>query len=148
MELLPPLMQQRILSTVCCIQITLPTFTGNPLDWLTFWDSCQAAIHLNPNLSDVQKFNYLKAQLDRDAAKTIDWFSLSDHTYLPFSMNILVKHKLVAAHKQALLEVASLSNTLNSLFNFHYTINSHSHGLYSPLERQRTPMVIYWYLLF
>lgn len=41
-------------------KLILPTFYGNPLAWLTFWDSFQAAIHLNPNLSGVQKFNYLK----------------------------------------------------------------------------------------
>ena len=44
-------------------KLTLPSFSGNLLDWLTFWDSFQAAIHLNPNLSRVQKFNYLKAKL-------------------------------------------------------------------------------------
>ena len=49
-------------------KLTLLTFSGNPLAWLTFWDSFQAAIYLNPNLSGVQKFNYLKAQLQGDAA--------------------------------------------------------------------------------
>ena len=49
-------------------KLTLPSFSGNPLDWLTFWDSFQAAIRLNPNLSGIQKFNYLKSQLQGDPA--------------------------------------------------------------------------------
>ncbi|XP_065885751.1 serine-rich adhesin for platelets-like [Dysidea avara] len=119
-------------------KLTLPTFSGNPLHWLTFWDSFQAAIHLNPNLSAVQKFNYLKAQVDGDAAKTIEGFPLSDQNYL-HAVTILQDrfgqtHKLVAAHMQALLEVASPSNTLTSLRTFHDVINSHSRGL-SPLGK-------------
>ena len=62
-------------------KLTLPTFSGNPLHWLTFWDSFQAAIDFNPNLSGVQKFNYLKAQLDGDAARTIEGFPLTDRNY-------------------------------------------------------------------
>ena len=57
-------------------KLTLPTFSGNPLHWLTFWDSFQAAIDLNPNLSGVQKFNYIKGQLDGDAARTIEGLPL------------------------------------------------------------------------
>ncbi|XP_065884078.1 uncharacterized protein [Dysidea avara] len=116
-------------------KLTLPTFSGNPLHWLTFWDSFQAAIHLNPNLSAVQKFNYLKAQVDGDAAKTIEGFPLSDQNYLHAVIILQDRfgqtHKLVAAHMQALLEVASPSNTLTSLRTFHDVINSHSRGLSS-----------------
>ena len=116
-------------------KLTLPTFSGDPLNWLTFWDSFQAAIHLNPNLSEVQMFNYLKAQLDRDAAKKIEGFPLSGHNYVN-AVTILQDHfgqmhKLVAAHMQALLEVANPSNTLHSLRTFHDAINSHFWGLSS-----------------
>ena len=63
-------------------KLTLPMFSGNSLQWLTFWDSFQAAIHSNPNLSGVQKFNCLKAQLQGNAAKTIPGFPLTDCNYL------------------------------------------------------------------
>ena len=90
------------------LKLTLPTFSGNPLTWLTFWDSFQAAIHLNPNLSGVQKFNYLKAQLQGDVARTIEGIPPCDQNYL-HAVNLLQDrfgqtHKLVAAHMQALLE--------------------------------------------
>ena len=40
-------------------KISLPRFNGNPVKWTPFWDSFQSAIHLNPELSDVDKFSYL-----------------------------------------------------------------------------------------
>ena len=63
-------------------KVTLLVFSGNPLAWLTFWDSFQAAIHLNPNLSRAQKFNYLIAQFQGDAVSTIDKMPLCDQNNL------------------------------------------------------------------
>ena len=52
-------------------KLTLPSFSENLLQWQPFWDSLSAAIHSNPNLSKVQKFNQLKVQLQGDPARTI-----------------------------------------------------------------------------
>ena len=49
-------------------KLTLPMFSGDPLTWQIFWDS-YVSIHANPNLSHIQKFTYLKAQLQGDAAR-------------------------------------------------------------------------------
>eukprot|EP00795_Rhopilema_esculentum_P004823 gene4823-21143_t len=38
-------------------KLQLPTFNGNPLEWVTFWDSFQSAIGLDDELNDVDKFN-------------------------------------------------------------------------------------------
>ena len=40
-------------------KLSLPTFSGDPLQWQMFWDSFDAAVHSNVSLSGVQKFNYL-----------------------------------------------------------------------------------------
>ena len=48
-------------------KLSLPYFAGNPVLWQTFWDSFNAAVHLNPIISKVQKFNYLQSQLQDDA---------------------------------------------------------------------------------
>ena len=37
-------------------KLTLPIFTGNPLEWQTFWDSFTAGVDSNPNLTNTQKF--------------------------------------------------------------------------------------------
>ena len=116
-------------------KLTLPMFSGHPLEWLTFWDSFRAAIHSNPNLSGVQKFNYLKAQLQGDAAKVIAGFPLSDHNYL-HAVAILQERfgqteQLIDTHMRALLELPRPTNSLHSLRNFHDTVESHTRGLSS-----------------
>lgn len=37
----------------------LQKFKGNFMCWMSFWDSFKAAIHNNPDISQVDKFNYL-----------------------------------------------------------------------------------------
>ena len=34
------------------LKLTLPVFSGDPLNWQTFWDSFRAAVHTNPSLMD------------------------------------------------------------------------------------------------
>ena len=44
--------------TICKLpKLNLPVFSGNPLDWQSFWDSFEAAVHRNPWLNGIQKFN-------------------------------------------------------------------------------------------
>ena len=62
-------------------KLTLPTFNGNPLQWQTFWDSFIAAVDSNTDLSLVQKFGYLRAQLQGDAANAIGGLPLTDANY-------------------------------------------------------------------
>ena len=100
-------------------KLTLPVFSGNPLDWLTFWDLFQVAIHLNPNLSGVQKFNYLKAQLQGEVAKAIEEFPLSDRNYVHAVIILQGRFgetdQLIDAHMQSLLELPKPSNNGHSL---------------------------------
>ena len=47
------------------------------LAWPKFWDRFEADFLSDKSLSEVSKFNYLGAQLDREAASTISGFRLS-----------------------------------------------------------------------
>ena len=49
-------------SSHCLPKLSLQIFSGNILEWQTFWDSYESAVHLNLSLTNVQKFNYLKTQ--------------------------------------------------------------------------------------
>ena len=116
-------------------KLSLPTFSGDPLTWQSFWDSFSAAIHSNHSISGVQKFTYLKAQLQGDAARAIDGLPLSDHNYLQ-SIELLQNrfgqpHKLINAHMQALMNMASPTSSLSSLRIFYDSIESHIRGLRS-----------------
>ena len=60
---------------------SLPTFSGNPLNWQTFWDSLDDPISQNTGFSGVQKFMYLHSQVQEDAACIIASFPLTDDNY-------------------------------------------------------------------
>lgn len=101
-------------------KLALPTFDGNPLNWQSFWDSYRTAVHDNPYLSNIEKLNYLRAQLCDEALKSIAGFPLTDANYLE-SIKLLQKrfgqqHRVVSAHMQALLNIPHPTNTLFSLY--------------------------------
>lgn len=119
-------------------KLALPTFSGNPLEWQTFWDSFSVAIDCNPHLSGAQKLNYLRTQLHGDAAHIIDGFPLTDANYT-HSVELLKErysqnYKLVNAHMDALLNISAPSHNLASLQSFYNTININMRAL-SSLEQ-------------
>ena len=114
-------------------KLSLPTFNGNSLHWQTFWDSFDAAVHSNTNLTGVQKFSYLKAQISGDAARAISGFTLTNTNYE--QAIILLKERfgqsynIVNAHMQALLNIPKPSTNLISLRQFYDNIENHIRGL-------------------
>ena len=116
-------------------KLSLPYFSGDPLMWQTFWDSFSAAVHTNPNLTGVQKFNYLRAQLKGDAIRVVAGFPLTDVNY-QHSITLLRErfgqpYKLINAHMQALLNLSNVANSLSSLQSFYDTVENHIRGLSS-----------------
>ena len=59
----PPVETPTIASRMKLPKLALPSFDGNYTRWLTFWDSYESAVHKNPELSDIDKFTYLKSLL-------------------------------------------------------------------------------------
>ena len=113
--------------------MNLPTFTGNPLHWCTFWDSFEASVHSNSNLSGVQKFSYLQAQLVGDASRAIAGFPLTNNNYEQ-AVNLLKERfgqpsKIINAHMQALLDLPSPCYQLSSLQLFYDSMENHVRGL-------------------
>ena len=62
-------------------RLTLKSFFGDPGQWLTFWDSFRSAVHENPELNNIDKFNYLKSLLSGSAAATIAGLPLTSDNY-------------------------------------------------------------------
>ena len=52
-------------------KLVLPKFRGVITQWQTFWDSFNSAIHVNPHLSPIDKFNHLHSLLEGQAARAI-----------------------------------------------------------------------------
>ncbi len=45
-------------------KLTLCAFSGDVTMWTAFWDSHESVIHKNEELSDMDKFNYLRSLLE------------------------------------------------------------------------------------
>ena len=63
-------------------QISLPEFDGTLTGWVPFYDAFNAAVHSRDDITDVQKFTYLKSQLRGDALMLIKAFPLTEASYL------------------------------------------------------------------
>ena len=62
-------------------KLALSIFSGNSHKWQTFWGSYKATVNDNHSLCDIQKFNYLKADLAEEAARSIEGISLTEANY-------------------------------------------------------------------
>ena len=116
-------------------KLNLPTFSGSTLDWLSFWDSYESAIHRNPSLSEVQKFNYLKSLLHGEASQTIAGFSMTNTNYEK-AISLLQErygqtHKIIQTYMQALLDTPPPLNTVDSLRNYYDKMETYVRGLES-----------------
>ena len=116
-------------------KLTISVFGGDPLDWQPFWDSYEAAIHNNSQLTGAQKLTYLRAQLRGDAAQVIAGLPLTSSSY-QHSVEVLQKrfgqnHLLVSSHIQALIDLSTPTDTLEGLRRFHDLIESHIRSLAS-----------------
>jgi hypothetical protein len=58
-------------------KLSLPVFSGDILEWQSFLDAFDSSVHKNPNLTEDQKFNYLKTQIEGCAAQVIQGFALA-----------------------------------------------------------------------
>lgn len=94
-------------------KITLPHFKANPIYWTSFWDSYKSAIHANPALSDVDKFNYLRSLLEREAFEAIASLTLSSANY-DQAITILKRfgnrQVIVTRHMDMLLSLTAITS--------------------------------------
>jgi len=120
-------------------KLALPQFSGDPLVLQGFRDSFETAVHSDPRLTGIQKFNYLRAQLQGDAARVVAGFPLTNDNY-EHSVSLLKQrfaqpYKLVNAHMQALLNLPKPTNNYSSLQSFYDTIEKHMRAL-SSLDKE------------
>ena len=109
----PPTSRHTLYTKVKLPKITLPHFKVNPIYWTSFWDSYESAIHANPSLSDVDKFNYLKSLLEREAFDAIAGLTLSSANYQQ-AVAILKKRfgnrqVIVTRHMDILLNLTAIT---------------------------------------
>ena len=77
-------------TTPSLLKITLRKFSGDHLQWFTFWDSFKSAVHDSSELTDIYKFNYLHSLLEHSAAEAVAGLALTAANYTE-AINILQK---------------------------------------------------------
>ncbi|XP_058816032.1 uncharacterized protein LOC131679338 [Topomyia yanbarensis] len=92
--------------------VKLPVFSGNLDGWLNFHDLFVSLVHSSVELSNIQKFYYLRSSLSGDALKLIQTIPLSANNYV-VAWNLLVEHfqnpaRLKQSYVDALFEFPSL----------------------------------------
>ena len=85
-------------------RLELKKFDGGIFKWVEFWDAFESAIHSKKQLHDVDKFNYLKAQLKEAASEVISGLGLTQENY-NITINLLKerygkKQIIIKAHLQ------------------------------------------------
>ena len=87
----------------------LPKFSGEITKFKSFWDSFDSAVNKNAHLSSVDKFNYLHALLEGQAAQAIQGLTLSESNY-QLAVEILHERfgktqQIISAHMDELLKL-------------------------------------------
>ncbi|XP_066947138.1 uncharacterized protein [Macrobrachium rosenbergii] len=62
-------------------KLYLPHYTGDVLEWNSFWELYNVSVHQRGDLEPIQKFSYLQSLLTGDALKLISGFKLEAANY-------------------------------------------------------------------
>ena len=95
-------------------KLSIKKFGGDLTKWTTFWDAFDAAIHSNPHLTNIERFNYLNNLLESTAADAVAGLSLTDANYIE-AVAILKKRfgnvqLIVNGHVDALLRLTAVTS--------------------------------------
>ena len=62
-------------------KFTLSEFTGNIIQWVSWWDQYKICIHENEALTDRDRFNYLRMYVKGTARRAIEYIEVSGDNY-------------------------------------------------------------------
>ena len=62
-------------------KLALQKFKENVTCWMSFWDSFKAAVHDNPAISKIDKFNYPSSLLEGSTSKVVQGLTLTEGNY-------------------------------------------------------------------
>ena len=111
----------------------LKKFKGDTLKWQEFWDSSEATIHKDPTMLTINKFNYLRTQLEDGALKTIERLELTNANY-ETAITLLrdrygKKQMVLDAHYTPLIDLAKASDSTSSLRATYDAVEKHLRSL-------------------
>ncbi|XP_078368716.1 uncharacterized protein LOC144652543 [Oculina patagonica] len=105
-------------------KLVLPKFRGDITQWQSFWDSFNSAIHTNPQLSQIDKFNHLHSLLEGQAARAIQGLTRTDANYnsaIELLHNRFGKtQNIISKYMDELLKIPACSGDKASQLRFVY----------------------------
>ena len=130
-----PVMATGVIPGVKLPKLTIQKFNGDLTRWAPFWDAFESAIHNNPSLSDVDRFNYLKSYLESTAADSIAGLTLTSANYAE-AISTLKKRfgntqLIVNKHMDGLLSLPTVNShhDVKCLRRLYDAVESHVRGL-------------------
>ena len=115
-------------------KIQLKKFSGNLLDWHSFWETFEQTIHKTNQLSKIEKFNYLLSYLEGPAFRAIKGLSITEQNY-DVALKLLQDRYgdvqvIVNSHMDKLLSVRTVQvSDLKSLRSFYDFVTIHTRSL-------------------
>ena len=118
-------------------KLQIPKFSGNPCQWNSFWDSFCAGVHNREELTDVERFSYLRGLLTDTAAATISGLTLTEANYE--NATTLLKQRyghpqiIINSHMDQLMQIKPLGpgSNVTRLRSMLDEIQTHSLGVSS-----------------
>lgn len=118
-------------------KLSLKKFKGDIKEWTPFWDSYSSAIHNNPDLNSIDKFNYLNSLLESSAAEAISGLKLTSANYEE-AIEVLErrfgnKQHIINTHMESLLQLPAVTSLhdLHNVRRLYDKVESHVRGLKS-----------------
>ena len=114
-------------------KLQIHPFDGNPLEWLTFWDSYSNAVHNNQELKKIDKMNYLKGLITCNTARAISGLPMTSQNYEK-AIEILKERfgrnqVLINAHMESLSKISAPSADVQQLRKFYNSCESNIRAL-------------------
>ena len=114
-------------------KLEIQSFSGEKLKWAEFWDSFEAAVHLNTSLSEVEKLNYLMSKLSGEAKNSASGIQLSNDNY-QVAVKLLKerygdKPAVVTSHYTELINLKPAPNSPKGLRKTYNDVKRHLRNL-------------------
>ena len=113
-------------------KLEIPLFNGDIDQYQTFWDTFEACIH-NSDLTNIEKFSYLRSKLTGKASEAISGLNLTNGNY-DEAVTILKKRfgddqAIINTHYIQLMDLPVVKNSVRNLRTFTDAIQTHLRSL-------------------
>ena len=116
-------------------KLVLPKFKGDITQFRSFWDSFESAVHKNPGLSTVDKFNYLNSLLEGRALRAVQGLPVTEGNYQS-AVDILQQRfgksqAIISAHMEELMKILACGDKPSQMRYVYDKVSVHVRGLES-----------------